>query len=43
MSPSRPVHPFAYTILIIPFGAVGGYVSVALAYLATLRGLSVQR
>jgi MFS transporter, PAT family, beta-lactamase induction signal transducer AmpG len=38
---ARPPHPFVYTILIVPFGATGGFVSVALTYLATKSGLSV--
>lgn len=38
----RPPHPFAYTVLIVPFGAIGGYVSVAMAFLATQYGLSVE-
>lgn len=37
----RPPHPFAYTVLIVPFGAVGGYVTVAIAFLATKFGLTV--
>jgi hypothetical protein len=40
----RPApHPFVYTVLIVPFGASFGFVSVALAYLATQRGLTVQQ
>lgn len=39
----RPPHPFAYTILIVPFGASGGFVTVALAYLATKFGLTVEQ
>jgi PAT family beta-lactamase induction signal transducer AmpG len=38
-----PRHPFVYTVLIIPFGATTGFVTVALAYLATKRGLTVQQ
>ncbi len=37
----RPPHPFAFTLLIVPFGAVSGYVSVAMAFLATQFGLDV--
>ena len=34
-------HPFVFAVLIVPFGAFGGFVSVALAFLATQRGLTV--
>src|SRR5579859_3379002 len=37
----RVPHPFAYTILIVPFGATAGFATVALAFLATRVGLSV--
>lgn len=41
---TRPApHPFVYTVLIVPFGASFGFVSVALAFLATQRGLTVQQ
>ncbi len=36
-----PPHPFAYTVLIIPFGATSGFATVALAFLATRVGLTV--
>ncbi len=39
----RPPHPFVYTVLIVPFGATGGFVGVALAFLATRVGLTVQQ
>jgi len=39
----RTPHPFVYTILIVPFGAVSGYVTVAMAFLATKKGLSVEQ
>jgi PAT family beta-lactamase induction signal transducer AmpG len=39
----RPAHPFAFTILLLPFGMASGYVTVALAYLLTQAGLSVER
>jgi hypothetical protein len=39
----RPPHPVLYTMLIVPFGATSGFVSVALAYLATKFGLSVEQ
>lgn len=38
----RLPHPIAYTLLIIPFGAMSGYVSVAMAFLCTRFGLSVE-
>ena len=38
----RPPHPFAYTILVVPFGATSGFATVALAFLATRVGLEVQ-
>lgn len=39
--PSAPPHPVVWLILYLPFGALGGFVSVALTYLATQHGLSV--
>ena len=39
---ARAPHPFHYTLLIVPFGAVGGFVGVGLGYLATTRGLTVE-
>ena len=39
---ARVPHPIVYTVLTVPFGAVGGYVSVAMAFLATRFGLSVE-
>lgn len=43
-SPAYPrvPHPIVYTVLTVPFGAVSGYVSVAMAFLATRFGLSVE-
>ncbi|MBS0196709.1 MAG: MFS transporter [Planctomycetes bacterium] len=38
----RPPHPSAYAILIIPFGAMSGYVSVAMAFLCTRFQLTVK-
>lgn len=40
----KPRHPIAFAILYLPFGALGGYVGVTLAYLCTRpeHGLSVQ-
>lgn len=34
-------HPLVWLILYIPFGALGGFVGVALTYLATQNGLSI--
>ena len=42
MSSARSPHPFLFTLLIIPFGAVSGFVSVVLAFLATKNGLTVE-
>ena len=36
-------HPALYAVLIIPFGATSGFVSVALAFLATKRGLTIEQ
>ncbi len=41
-SSARPPHPGIYAILVIPFGAVSGYVSVAIAFLCTRYNLTVQ-
>lgn len=40
--PARAPHPFHYTLLILPFGAIGGFVGVALGFLSTKNGLSVE-
>ncbi|HSQ65963.1 MAG TPA: MFS transporter [Polyangiaceae bacterium] len=34
-------HPIVWTILYLPFGALGGFVGVALTFLATKHGLSI--
>src|SRR5579863_5221319 len=34
-------HPFVYLLLILPFGAVNGYLTVALAYSLSQSGMSV--
>jgi MFS transporter, PAT family, beta-lactamase induction signal transducer AmpG len=34
-------HPAAWLVLIVPFGAAGGFVSVGLTFLATRHGLSI--
>ncbi len=46
LSPSPAVkvpHPSAYAVLIIPFGAMSGFVSVSMAFLCTRHGLSVEQ
>lgn len=42
-APSRAPHPALFGILVIPFGVTSGFVSVALSYLATKSGLSVEQ
>jgi hypothetical protein len=37
----RPPHPFVWTVLYLPFGALYGFVTVALTFLATKHGLSI--
>ena len=39
----KPPHPFAYTVLIVPFGATSGFAMVALAFMATKFGLTVEQ
>lgn len=39
----RHVHPSVFMFLILPFGVMGGYVTVALAYLFSHAGVSVDR
>ena len=39
-APAAP-HPVVWTILYLPFGALSGFVSVALTFLATKHGLSI--
>lgn len=39
--PSRAAHPIVYLFLIAPFGAMGGYLSIALGYQLTQAGVSV--
>jgi hypothetical protein len=38
---ARPPHPVVWTILYVPYGAMAGFVTVALTYLATEHGLSI--
>lgn len=40
-STARVPHPVIWTILYFPFGALGGFVTVALTFLATRHGLSI--
>lgn len=40
--PIRPPHPIAFAILIIPFGAMSGFVSVAMAFLCTRFHLTIE-
>lgn len=37
----RGPHPFVWTVLYLPFGALSGFVTVALTFLATKHGLSI--
>lgn len=37
----RAPHPVVWTILYLPFGALGGFITVALTFLATRNGLSI--
>lgn len=39
--PARVPHPVVWTVLYFPFGALGGFVTVALTFLATKHGLSI--
>ena len=38
----RPPHAIVYLLLIVPFGAMGGYLSVALGYQLTQAGVGVE-
>ncbi len=38
-----PVHPSVFTILILPLGIMGGYVTVTLAWLYAKEGISVEK
>jgi hypothetical protein len=37
----RQLHPVVWLILYLPFGALGGFITVALTFLATQHGLSI--
>ena len=39
--PNRSVHPWVFMVLIMPFGAMSGFITVAVAYLLTRAGVSV--
>jgi MFS family permease len=39
---TRAPHPFHYTLLIVPFGAIGGFVTVALGFTGTQQGLGAE-
>ena len=39
----KPVHPFLFTILILPMGVSVGFVSVTLGYLLSEAGVSVEK
>lgn len=39
---SRTPHPSVFLFLIVPFGAMSGYLSVAVAYLLAARGIGVE-
>jgi PAT family beta-lactamase induction signal transducer AmpG len=41
--PSRHVHPVVFLFLILPFGVMSGYLTVAIAYLLSHAGMSVER
>jgi len=41
--PQRHVHPSVFMFLILPFGVMAGYVTVALAYLFSQAGISVEQ
>ena len=40
-APARTVHPVVYLFLIFPFGAMGGYLTVAIAYQLSQAGVGV--
>ncbi len=41
--PPRHVHPVVFMFLILPFGVMSGYLTVAIAYLLSHAGLSVEK
>jgi MFS family permease len=40
---AQPAHPIVFLFLIVPFGAMSGYLTVAVAYLLSQAGLSVEQ
>jgi len=42
MMPVRRIHPSVFLVLIVPFGAMGGYLSVAIGYQLTQAGVGVE-
>ena len=40
---ARHAHPVVFALLILPFGAMSGYLTVAIAYLLSQAGLSVEQ
>lgn len=40
---SKPVHPFLFSILILPYGVSSGYVSVTIGFLLSQAGVSVEK
>src|SRR6185436_17010726 len=43
MSAARRTHPFVFLVLILPFGVMSGYLTVAVAYLLTKAGVSLEQ
>ena len=43
MSDVRRAHPIVFLVLILPFGAMSGYLTVAVAYLLSKAGVSVEQ
>ena len=39
----NPTHPSLFTLLILPFGIITGYITVTLAFLFTKEGISVEK
>lgn len=42
MTAAKAPHPFLYTLLIVPFGAVGGFVTAGLGHLGNKAGVSIE-
>src|SRR5437773_3436998 len=42
-APTHAPHPLVFMILILPFGVMSGYLTVAVAYLLTQAGVSVEQ